>query len=118
MNVEISEKLIEDSQKIDAGIRRLQGKLTDVIDRITEDNADPQAIIQKHKDKLLEITTDLAEFLREQKEFDKTVQNAESEIAMMDSEIKKIMAQHKINIEDLNLDDDIKDGEANKENEI
>lgn len=116
MNVEISDKLMEDSVKIDAGIRRLQGKLTDVIDRITEDNADPKAIIQKHKDKLLEITTDLVEFLREQKEFDKTVQNAESEIAMMDSEIKKIMAQYKINIDD--LDDDVKDAEANKENKI
>lgn len=115
MNVEISEKLFEDSQKIDAGIRRLQGKLTDVIDRITDEKADPKVIIQKHKDSLLEITTDLVEFLREQKEFDKTVQNAESEIAMMDREIKKIMAQHKITIDDL---EGAEDAEENKENKI
>lgn len=98
MNVVISEQLIEDSQRIDSGIRRLQNKLTDVIDGITDDNADPVAILQKYKDELAEIRTELMEFLEQQQEFDRTVKNAEKEISTMAEEVKKMLIQHNINI--------------------
>lgn len=96
MNVVINEQLIEDSQRIDSGIRRLQNKLSDVIDGITDNNADPMVIIQKYKNELAEIKTHLKEFLHEQKEFDRTVQNAEKEILTMAEEVKKMMTQHNI----------------------
>lgn len=101
MNVVINEQLINDSQRIDSGIRRLQNKLSDVIDGITDNNADPMVIIQKYKDELAEIKTDLKEFLHQQKEFDRTVQNAEKEILTMAEEVKKIMIQHNIDEADL-----------------
>lgn len=106
MNVVISEKLIEDSQRIDSGIRRLQNKLSDVIDGITDNNADPVAILQKYKDELAAIKTDLVEFLEQQKEFDRTVQNAEKEISTMSEEVKKMLNQHNIHIDENNLDKD------------
>lgn len=102
MNVVINEQLIEDSQRIDSGIRRLQNKLSDVIDGITDNNADPMEIIQKYKNELTEIQTDLKEFLQQQKEFDRTVENAEKEILTMAEEVKKMMTQH--NIDENNLE--------------
>lgn len=101
MNVVINEQLINDSQRIDSGIRRLQNKLSDVIDGITDNNADPMVIIQKYKDELAAIKTDLKEFLHQQKEFDRTVQNAEKEILTMAEEVKKMMIQHNIDEADL-----------------
>lgn len=99
MNVVISEKLIEDSQRIDSGIRRLQNKLSDVIDRITDKNADPIEIIQKYKEELAEIKTDLKEFLIQQEEFDRSILDAEKEILMMAEEVKKMMTEHNITVE-------------------
>lgn len=107
MNVQINEKLIDDSQKIDLGIRRLQSQLTNVIDRITDKNADPKAIIQMYKNDLATISTDLKEFLRQQEEFNRTVHDAEKEITAMADEVKQMMAQHKITI-----DEDIPNKEA------
>lgn len=93
----INEKLIEDSQKIEIGIRKLQSKLTDVIDRITDKNADPQVIVETYKTELAAIKTDLVEFLQQQKEFDETIQNAEKEMKMMDDEVREMMKKHNIN---------------------
>lgn len=107
MNVQINEKLIDDSQKIDLGIRRLQSQLTNVIDRITDKNADPKAIIQMYKTDLATISTDLKEFLRQQEEFNRTVHDAEKEITAMADEVKQMMAQHKITI-----DEDVANKEA------
>ena len=106
MNVVISEKLIEDPQRIDSGIRRLQNKLSDVIDGITDNNADPVAILQKYKDELAAIKTDLVEFLDQQKEFDRTVENAEKEISTMSEEVKKMLNQHNIHIDENSLEKD------------
>lgn len=118
MNVEISEKLIEDSHKIDTGIRRLQSKLSDVIDRITDKNADAGAVVQKYKNELSEIQTELAEFLHQQKEFDEVVEDTEKEVAMVNEEIKKILTQHNIKIDDsklkaIGIDMTSKDGNGN-----
>ena len=106
MNVVISEKLIEDPQRIDSGIRRLQNKLSDVIDGITDNNADPATILQKYKDELAAIKTDLVEFLDQQKEFDRTVENAEKEISTMSEEVKKMLNQHNIHIDENSLEKD------------
>lgn len=106
MNVVISEKLIEDSQRIDIGIRQLQSKLSNVIDGITDENADPVAILQKYKDELTAIKTDVVEFLEQQKEFDRMVQNAEKEISTMSEEVKKMLNQHNIHIDENDLDKD------------
>ena len=106
MNVVINEKLIEDSQRIDSGIRRLQNKLSDVIDGITDNNADPVAILQKYKDELAAIKTDLVKFLDQQKEFDRTVENAEKEISTMSEEVKKMLNQHNIHIDENSLEKD------------
>lgn len=124
MNVEISEKLIEDSQRIDAGIRRLQNKLSDVIDRITDKNADPKQVIEKYKTQLSEIKTELTEFLNQQMEFDQVVEEAEKEVAMVNEEIKKILTQYNIKIDESKLkavgidltNKDDKDDKYNEEN--
>lgn len=105
--MEISEKLIEDSQKIDAGIRKLQGKISDVIDRFTEKNADPKVVMQKYKDELATIRVELKEFLRQQREFDRTVQNAEKEISMMKNDVRKMMLQNKISIPQANANNEV-----------
>lgn len=107
MNMEISEKLIEDSQKIDAGIRKLQGKISDVIDRFTEKNADPKVVMQKYKDELATIRVELKEFLRQQREFDRTVQNAEKEISMMKNDVRKMMLQNEISIPQANANNEV-----------
>lgn len=107
MNVEISEKVIENSQKLDVGIRKLQNRLTDVIDRCTEKNADPKDVIQKYKDELAAIKNDLRNILRKQKEFDRTVQNADKEIAVMTNHFQKLMRQNNINVPaDINLNEE------------
>lgn len=98
MNVEISEKIIQNSQKIDAGIRKLQSRLTDVIDRNTEKNANPKDVIQMYKDELAAIKNDLRNILRKQKEFDRTVQNADKEITVVTNHFQKMMLQHNINV--------------------
>lgn len=103
MNVEISEKLVQDSQKIDTGIRKLQGRLSDVIDRFTEKNADPKDVIQKYKDELASIKAELRDFLRQQKDFDRTVQSAEKEISQVSNDLKRMMLQNNITIAEANL---------------
>lgn len=103
MNVEISEQLILDSQRIDTGIRKLQGRLSDVIDRFTERNADPKDVIQKYKDELAAIKAELKDFLRQQKDFDRTVQNAEKEISMVTNELKRMMLQNNITVQEANV---------------
>lgn len=103
MNVEISEKLIQNSQKIDTGIRKLQGRLSDVIDRYTEKNANPNDVIQKYKDELAAIKAELREYLRQQKEFDRSVQSADKEISMMTSDLKNMMLQNNINVAETTL---------------
>lgn len=100
MNVEISEQLILDSQRIDTGIRKLQGRLSDVIDRFTERNADPKDVIQKYKDELAAIKAELKDFLRHQKDFDRTVQNAEKEISMVTNDLKRMMLQNNITVQE------------------
>lgn len=100
MNVEISEKLIEDSHKIDSGIRKLQSKLTDVIDRFTEKNGNPQDVIQKYKKELADMKAELREFLRQQKEFDRTVQSADREINGITRDVQRMMVQHHITVSD------------------
>lgn len=107
MNVEISEKVIEDSIKIDAGIRILQSKMTDVIDRFTEKNGDPKVLLQKYNREVAGIKADLQDILRQQKEFDRTVQSAEKEIAAMSSDLKKMIAQNHINISESNVKENI-----------
>lgn len=106
MNVVINEKLIEDSQRIDSGIRRLQNKLSDVIDGVTDNNADPVAILQKYKDELSAIKTDLVDFLQQQKEFDSMVQDAEKEISTMSEEVKEMLNKHNIHIDESSLEKD------------
>lgn len=103
MNVEISEKLVQDSQNIDTGIRKLQGRLSDVIDRLTEKNADPKDVIQKYKDELASIKAELREFLRQQKDFDRTVQSAEKEISQVSNDLKRMVLQNNIIIPEPNL---------------
>lgn len=103
MNVEINEQLILDSQRIDTGIRKLQGRLSDVIDRFTERNAEPKDVIQKYKDELAAIKAELKDFLRQQKDFDRTVQNAEKEISMVTNELKRMMLQNNITVQEANV---------------
>lgn len=106
MNVIINEKLIEDSQKIDLGIRRLQSKISNVIDRITDKDADPKSIIENYKDELEIIKTELSDFLQEQEKFDQTVKDAEKEITMVGEEVKKMMEEHNINFDDVDPNKD------------
>lgn len=103
MNVEINEQLILDSQRIDTGIRKLQSRLSDVIDRFTERNAEPKDVIQKYKDELAAIKAELKDFLRQQKDFDRTVQNAEKEISMVTNELKRMMLQNNITVQEANV---------------
>lgn len=103
MNVEISEKIIQNSQKIDTGIRKLQGRLTDVIDRYTEKNANPKDVIQMYKDELAALKNELRNILRQQKDFDRTVHTAEKEIDTMTDDMQKMMLKHNINIPDVDL---------------
>lgn len=98
MNMEMNEKLIEDSHKIDTGIRKLQSKLTDVIDRFTEKNGNPQDVLEKYKKELADMKVELREFLRQQKEFDRTVQSADKEISMITNDVKRMMVQHNITV--------------------
>lgn len=96
--MEMNEKLIEDSHKIDTGIRKLQSKLTDVIDRFTEKNGNPQDALEKYKKELADMKVELREFLRQQKEFDRTVQSADKEISMITNDVKRMMVQHNITV--------------------
>lgn len=98
MNMEMNEKLIEDSHKIDTGIRKLQSKLTDVIDRFTEKNGNPQDVLEKYKKELADMKVELREFLRQQKEFDRTVQSADKEISMITNDVKRMMVQQNITV--------------------
>lgn len=98
--MEINEKLIEDSYKIDSGIRKLQSKLTDVIDRLTEKNGNSQDVIGKYKKELADMKLELQEFLQQQKEFDRNVQSAEKEINIITNDIKRMMVQHNITVSD------------------
>lgn len=98
--MEINEKLIEDSYKIDSGIRKLQSKLTDVIDRLTEKNGNSQDVIGKYKKELADMKLELQQFLQQQKEFDRNVQSAEKEITMITNDIKRMMVQHNITVSD------------------
>lgn len=98
MNMEMNEKLIEDSHKIDTGIRKLQSKLTDVIDRFTEKNGNHQDVLEKYKKELADMKVELREFLRQQKEFDRTVQSADKEISMITNDVKRMMVQHNITV--------------------
>lgn len=105
MNVEISEKVIQNSQKIDIGIRKLQSRLTDVIDRHTEKNANPKDLIQMYKDELAALKNDLRNILRQQKDFHRTVQGAEKEVNMITNDMGKMMLKHNINVPNVNLQD-------------
>lgn len=98
MNMEMNEKLIEDSHKIDTGIRKLQSKLTDVIDRFTEKNGNHQDVLEQYKKELADMKVELREFLRQQKEFDRTVQSADKEISMITNDVKRMMVQHNITV--------------------
>lgn len=103
MNVEISGKIIENSQKIDTGIRKLQKRLTDVIDRYTEKNANPNDVIQMYKNELATMKNDLRNILRQQKEFDRTVHSAEKEIDTITNDLQKMMMKRNIKVADVNL---------------
>lgn len=105
MNVEISEKVIQNSQKIDIGIRKLQSRLTDVIDRYTEKNANPKDVIQMYKDELAALKNDLRNILRQQKDFNRTVQSADKEITMVANDLEKMMLKHNINVPEINYQD-------------
>lgn len=102
MNVEISDKVIQNSQKIDIGIRKLQSRLTDVIDRYTEKNANPKDVIQMYKDELAALKSDLQNILRQQKDFRRTVQGAEREVNTITNDMEKMMLKHNINVPDVN----------------
>lgn len=103
MNVEISEKVIENSQKIDIGIRKLQQRLTDVIDRYTEKNANPNDVIQMYKDELATLKNDLRNILRQQKDFHRTVQSADKEVTMITDDMEKMILKHNITVPEINL---------------
>lgn len=105
MNVEISDKIIKNSQRIDIGIRKLQSRLTDVIDRYTEKNANPKDVIQMYKDELAALKADLQNILRQQKDFRRTVQGAEKEINTVTNDLERMMLKHNINVPDENLQD-------------
>lgn len=103
--MEISEKLVRNSQKIDIGIRKLQNRLTDVIDRHTEKNANPKDLIQMYKDELAALKNDLRNILRQQQDFKRTVQGAEKEVNMITNDMGKMMLKHNINVPDASLQD-------------
>lgn len=105
-NITINEQLIEDSLRIDSGIRSLQSKLSNVIDGITDKNADPMEIIEKYQKELAEIQTELTEFLDQQQKFHHMIENAEKEITSMAEEVKKMMTQNNITIDE----DDLENG--------
>lgn len=105
MNVEISEKIIQNSQKIDSGIRKLQSRLTDVIDRHTEKNANPKDVIQMYKDELAALKNDLTNILSQQKDFNSTVRSADKEITMVSNDLEKLMLKHNINVPEVNVPD-------------
>lgn len=104
--MEISDKIIQNSQKFDIGIRKLQSRLTDVIDRYTEKNANPKDVIQMYKDELAALKNDLRNILRQQKDFSRSVQGAEKEINVMTNDLEKLMLKHNINVPDVNLQDE------------
>lgn len=105
MNVEISDKLIQNSQKIDIGIRKLQSRLTDVIDRYTEKNANPKDVIQIYKDELAALKSDLQNMLRQQKDFRRSVQGAEKEINTVTNDLERMMLKQNIKVPDVNPQD-------------
>lgn len=91
MNVELNQKLIENSAKIDLGIRLLQGKIMNVIDRYTDKNIDHQGVLDKYMKELAEIRTSLKDFHRQQEEFNSLLATAEKDVSLIESDVEKLI---------------------------
>lgn len=93
MNVNIDTELMQDSMKIETGVRKLQSKIAHVIDRSPLEEANPQDIVERNRRDLRDIKADLRDFIQRQKEFCKLVSQTQKEVAMMDEEIDALRSQ-------------------------
>lgn len=91
MNVQINQKLIEDSAKIDVGVRSLQGKIVNVIDQYTDKNIDHQGVLDKYVNELAEIKISLKDLYRQQKDFNTLLSTAEKEVSTIETDVKSLM---------------------------
>lgn len=102
MNVEINSKLLEDSAKIEIGINYLQNQISYVINRYTEKNVDQKDALKKYTDDLAKIKSELVEYLGQQRELDKMMKEAESEMNVMQDNLETIIIENNIQIDPSN----------------
>lgn len=91
MNVTLDQKLLKDSAKIEVGIRSLQGKIENVIDRYTDKNIDHQGVLDRYVTELSEIRTSLKDLYRQQKEFNTLLSTAEKDVSTVSADVEKIV---------------------------
>lgn len=93
MNVSIDAELMQDSIKIETGVRKLQNQITHVIDRNQTEGANPEDVVERNRRDLQDIKADLRDFIQRQKEFCKLVSQTQKEVALMDEEIDALRSQ-------------------------
>lgn len=93
MNVSIDNELIQDSMKIETGVRKLQSKIAHVIDRNEPDRANADEVLARNRRDLEDIKADLRDFIQRQKEFCKLISQTQKEVAMMNEEIHLLRSQ-------------------------
>lgn len=94
MNVSIDSELMQDSLKIETGVRKLQNKIQHVINRDgSTSESNPQEVMERNRRDLEIIKSDLRNFIQRQKEFCKLVSQTQKEVAMMDEEIHALRTQ-------------------------
>lgn len=93
MNVSIDNELIQDSMKIETGVRKLQSKISQVIDRNEPDRANADELLARNRRDLEDIKADLRDFIQRQKEFCKLISQTQKEVSMMNEEIHLLRSQ-------------------------
>lgn len=93
MNIQLNSNLIEDSAKIEMGIRNLQNKMMQLVSRISqEDDGNAKTILNAYAEQIEAMKHQLIAFRDEQKQFNQMTKDAEKEIDEVESELKTILA--------------------------
>lgn len=79
--------------KIETGVRKLQSKISQVIDRNEPDRANADELLARNRRDLEDIKADLRDFIQRQKEFCKLISQTQKEVSMMNEEIHLLRSQ-------------------------